>query len=369
MPLRLRLRDYIISYNHCNAAVSSSIMVWQTYQADFTAKALAARRPIAETEMLLAYAKNIYDKGMPIIYDIGHLSLLVGYKVDFLVAASTYPRAYYRNFRIKKKSGASRVISEPLPSLKAIQTWILENILEKFEVSLYAKAYVKGRSIKENARFHRNQNNVLTIDIKNFFGSVTKVRIISFFSSLGYSRQVALLLARLCCKNSRLPQGAPTSPTLSNIVLIAFDEKLFKICSLNKVRFTRYADDITFSYEDKNLTGPLIEYARELLKGEGLVLNRDKTRLMERHQRQEVTGVIVNKKLQVPIEIRKDLRQIFYYINKFGLDSHIERIQEKRSRYLYHVLGLCNFVLFINPNDKEIKGYLITAREYLTSEK
>jgi RNA-directed DNA polymerase len=340
-------------------------MVWQVYVDDFTAQSLSLGASQRKISSLLSYAKKLYDKGFPIIYDIGHLAALVGYKEDYVVRAAIRPSAYYRSFQIKKKSGGVRVISEPLPSLKEVQKWVLKNILEVCPVSPFAKAYVRGRSIKENARFHRGQSNVLKVDIKKFFPSISKAQIYSLFLSIGYTKGVSSILAKLCCINDGLPQGAPTSPALSNILLNAFDYELFQFCQENKVRFTRYADDITFSYLDKGLTGKLVEHTVNLLSKQGLVLNHSKTRLMERHQRQEVTGIVVNEKLQVSITLRKELRKTFYFINKYGIDSHIERIGESRKRYIYHIIGMCNFVLFINPHDEEIKGYYNIARSYI----
>ena len=124
---------------------------------------------------------------------------------------------FYRHFSIPKKNGSFRSIDEPLPDLKYVQTWILRNILEQCSVSEYAKAFVKGRTLKHNARFHRAQNVVVTMDIKDFFPSISIDEIVNIFENMGYFHDVSCFLAYLCCYNGTLPQGAPTSPYLSNM--------------------------------------------------------------------------------------------------------------------------------------------------------
>ncbi len=173
--------------------------------------------------------------------------MLVGYKYAYLFGACLRTHNYYRTFTIYKRSGKLREISEPLPSLKEIQKWILENILEKCSLHIAAKAYIKGKSIKDNARFHRNQRRVLAVDINDFFHSIDIDRVFKLFVSLGYAPMVSALLAHLCCLKRRLPQGAPTSPAISNIISYSLDDKLYAYAREMGFRYTRYADDITVS--------------------------------------------------------------------------------------------------------------------------
>lgn len=330
-------------------------MDWDKYKTEFRYQAKEKEYTEEEIDSYLVYAKNLVEHGLPIIYDQNHVAMLVGYDIGYLLAASNAPVHFYRNFTIPKKSGGERSIDEPLPSLKEIQKWILRNLLERIKVSQYAKAYTKKHSIKENARFHRNQRKVLTLDIRNFFGSIRVLRVIEIYKHLGYSNAVAVMLGNLCCLNSSVPQGAPTSPYISNIIMKRADARIGGFCTNHRIRFTRYADDLSFS-GDFN-AGYIIKFVRKILKDEQLFLNEDKTRLMKQHKRQEVTGVVVNKKLQAPINLRRMLRQSVYYIRKYGLVSHLEKTRNYRANYVRHLLGISNFICFLNPDDKEADYY------------
>jgi len=273
------------------------------------------------------------------------------------------PQHFYRQFNIPKSNGEMRTIDEPLPDLKYIQRWILSNILEAIPISPYAKAFYKGRGVKENARFHRRQKVVVTMDIKDFFPSVKIDSIVSIFTELGYYDDVSNFLAHLCCLNYSLPQGAPTSPFLSNLRLIQFDRRVSEYTTEKRMRYTRYADDLTFSGDfDPHRLIPTIS---KILYSEGFSLNSSKTRVAFQNTRQEVTGVVVNSHMQVSKAQRKRIRQEVYYIKRYGLDSHLTKICETRGHYLEHLMGKINFARYINPNDEELKAYYDFIRELL----
>lgn len=328
---------------------------WETYESRFRAASLRAdsRRKFDReyTERCLAYAKPIADKGLPIIYDHYHLAKLVGYQNSYLFGVSNSPKNFYRRYTIPKVSGGTRTITEPLPSLKEIQRWILENILGEIEIHPFAKGFARGRSIRDNARFHQRRQLVLTVDIEDFFGHISFDRVRRIFFDFGYTSRVATLLAKLCTLNGSLPQGAPTSPALSNIACAMVDKRLAGYSRKLRIRYTRYADDLTFSGQFD--AGDLIVFVREVLRDNGFSLNDRKTRLMERHQRQETTGIVVNDRMQAPREIRRRIRQECWYIEQFGLESHLEHRNKVRSNYLRHLLGVVGFVLFINPLDRD----------------
>ena len=144
----------------------------------------------------LEYCKKLYDKELPIISSPKHFSLLVGIEHEYVCKMAYSQSFFYRSFKINKSNGKKREIKEPLPDLKYVQKWILNNILNKVEVSEYAKAFVKNRTLKHNAKFHRKQNVVVTLDIKDFFPSITVYDIADIFKSLGYFENVALFLDR-----------------------------------------------------------------------------------------------------------------------------------------------------------------------------
>ncbi len=329
---------------------------WEEYCLDFRKKAAQKNRSKEYCDYWLKYGKELYNKNLPIIYNQEHLCLLLGYQEEYILAASNSAFKFYRSYEIPKKNGGFRRISEPLPSLKEIQRWILDNILESIEVSPYAKAYIKKKSIKENAKFHKGQEIVLSLDMKNFFDSITSDKVYNCFKELGYKKDVVVLLTNLCCANGCLPQGAPTSPMLSNIILKDFDNKIGKYTNEKKIRYTRYADDMTFSGDFS--PGQIISYVKKLLNKLGLKLNDSKTRTRKKEQRQEVTGIVVNKKMQLPKSIRKKIRQEMYYIKKFGLESHMQYCKIDKMNYVLHLKGRIEYGLFINPYDKELQEYL-----------
>ena len=295
-------------------------------------------------------------------------------------------------FKILKKNGKERTINEPLPSLKEIQEWILKEILEKIKVSPYSKAYVKGRSIRDNARFHKRQKKVLTMDLQDFFPSITFGRVLSVFRKAGYRENVAVMLANLCSLQNQLPQGAPTSPALSNIIASKLDYKISNFINGKEIRYTRYADDLTFSGDFKegdilvkgmsvrenpvgckqitayipdnpDLYGYLtaIQYLRfieRIVNRQGFRINHNKTRVRKKNQRQEVTGIVVNDKMQISRDIRRRIRSDAYYIKKYGYMSHANYVKQKKNNYLYYLIGITSYALFVNPNDDKMREYL-----------
>ncbi len=322
---------------------------------DFTAEASKKELSKNNVQRCLNYAEALISKGIPVIYNRSHLSALLGYKIEYLKKAALHPSYFYRDFEIAKKNGKKRAISEPLPSLKEIQVWILKDILEKVPVSPFAKAYKPKTSLTENLKFHRNQRKVFTLDLENFFPSIKIDLVEKVFLELGYSKMVANLLAKLCTRDNALPQGAPTSPYLSNLIFKEADAIIANYCKQQKIRYTRYADDLSFSGDfDEN---KLFEKVTNVVEKLDLRINKSKTRLMTPDKRQTVTGIVVNNKPQVAFKKRNALRQAMYYIKKFGLDEHRVYKEIKQANYLEHLLGRINFVLQINPKDAEFMGY------------
>lgn len=334
-------------------------MTFNQYKRDFTAEALKSGYSRQNIDRCLTYAGNLFSNNVPVIYNTSHLSGLVGYKKSYLKKAALFTSYFYRDFEILKKNGGKRKISEPLPSLKEIQLWILENILYKVKISRHAKAYTPKVNIKENLKYHIRKPLVFAIDIENFFPSIKRIHVEEIFKSLGYSSLISNLLSKLCCRDGSLPQGAPTSPYLSNIYLKTLDDAVSKYCTERRIHYTRYADDLTFSgkFDIKELNDVLFIELRNLT----LTINRRKTKIMTPNTRQTVTGIVVNEKPQVSFNKRNKLRQTIYYIKKFGLENHMNRLNIKKKNYLEHLLGQVNFVLFINPSDNEFIEY----KEYL----
>lgn len=340
-------------------------MKWEEYKREFSYQAELIGVKEKDISRYLEYAKYLHEQNIPIIYDQNHLCKLLGYNKEFIYSICNDSDKFYRHFSIKKKNGKQREIYEPLPELKNIQSWILHSILDNCVPSDYAKAYRKNYSLKDNVRFHRKQKKILCLDIKNFFDRVSSWMVYQFFLNLHYREDVSMMLTALCCRNGCLPQGAPTSAALSNLVMKEFDENVARYCLERKIRFTRYADDMTFSGDFNEIE--IIKFVRKECKKIGMNLNDEKTHVRKQGQQQRVTGIVVNEKIQVPLSLRREIRQNMYYIEKYGLDSHLKYINENRRNYLQHLLGQIEFALFINPKDskmKEYKDFLLNLKDY-----
>ncbi len=166
-------------------------------------------------------------------------------------------------------------------------------------------------------------------------------------------------MGELCFLRGSLPQGAPTSPYITNILLNDLDEAIALYCKINKIRYTRYSDDLAFSGNLKEQE--IINLVSNELTKLGLNINSRKTKLMRPGQPQVISGIIVNEKIQVPKSKRNQIRNEMYYIKNFGLVDHLKRIKNNKSNYVKHLKGKINYILFLNPNDVEFMGY----REYL----
>ena len=266
----------------------------------------------------------------------------------------------YKIYKIKKHNGKYRTIYEPNSILKHIQKQILVNILNNKSISKYAKAYHKGIQLKDNVRPHINKEMILKLDIIDFFENISFLDIYNTCFPIEYfPKSVGMILTYLCTYDNHLTQGAPTSAYISNLVMKEFDEELGNWCDLMNISYTRYSDDMTFS--GKFNPSELIVKVRKLLYKLGLELNNDKIHIVFKSSSQNVTGIVVNEKMQVNIKYRNKIRQEIYYIKKFGLISHLKKcnINIDSKRYLNILYGRILYVLQINKNDKEFIKYKI----------
>lgn len=335
------------------------------YCKQFSAAALKQGYDNEQISKFLKYANNLYKNNLPIIYDQEHFAYLAGYTYPYILMMSNNISNYYKSFEIPKHNGAKRHIEEPYPSLKAIQGWILKYILtptsNKF-VSKVAKGFMPGKNAKDGAKFHKNKKKVIALDIHDFFENVHYGAVYNVFKSLGYSKSVSTLLANLCTLHNSLPQGAPTSPMLSNFVFYNIDNAIFNYCNKRGIMYTRYADDMVFSSNSIDVK-KLISYVEMRIETKGFSLNGQKTKIMSRGMRQSVTGIVVNDKLQVSRSYRNKIRQEMHYLHKYGVNEHLKKVKDvpswisSPSLYIKHLLGKVNHVLNINPNDQEFRAY------------
>lgn len=264
----------------------------------------------------------------------------------------------YRIYKIKKRNGKLRTIYEPNSTLKYIQKQILKNVLEEKHISSFAKAYHKGVSLKDNALVHINKKIILKLDIKNFFDNISFYQVYnSCFPIEYYPKSVGMILTYLCTYDGHLTQGSPTSSYISNLVMRDFDEEIGNYCVNNNISYSRYSDDMTFS-GDFDVSELIIKVRKMLLKL-GFELNKDKISIINKSRSQNVTGLVVNEKVQVCKKYRNKIRQEIYYIKKFGIESHLKKINSSLTKedYIKKLLGRILYVLQIDENNKEFLEY------------
>lgn len=312
-------------------------------------------------EKYITYIELLISNNVPIIFDFNHLRLLMGRSITYFTSVINSPENHYRSFKIKKRTGGFREILAPYPALLEMQYWIYNNILKNVSVNPYSHGFVRKKSIITNAKVHLNQKELLKLDLKDFFPSISINRIIYVFKSLGYTNQVSFYLASLCCYEQKLPQGAPTSPYLSNIIAKQLDKRLIGLSKQYSLRYTRYADDLTFSGD--SIPTKLIEYINEIVKNEGFTLNEKKTRLYKERGKRIVTGIsVIGSELKLPKEYKRNLRQELHFIMKYGYESHMKKKKIRKINYLEILLGKINFWLSIEPSNE----FALKARAYLS---
>ncbi|MBO9199476.1 MULTISPECIES: reverse transcriptase family protein [Niastella] len=272
--------------------------------------------------------------------------------------------SHYRKFYIPKKSGGKRLISAPMPRLKNVQYWILENIFNKVTIHPAVHGFALQRSIISNAQPHIGKAVVVNIDVKDFFPSVHYKRVKGLLQQLGYSEKIAVILALLCTEavteevtidgqnyfvqkgNRVLPQGAPTSPAITNILCYKLDKRLQGLANKSQCSFTRYADDITFSFDNVGTNAQqLVWRIKKVLQDEGFTVHPDKIRIMRKGAHQEVTGIVVNEKAGIP---RKKLRQFRAVLHQLK-SKDASALKWGNGNLTSAVTGYANFVKMVKP--------------------
>lgn len=315
---------------------------------------------------------ELLARGLPALRTGADLAMMLGISLGQL-RWLTYHRqgaalVHYHRFAIPKKTGGTRAISAPKPRLAAAQRWVLKNVLERLSGSPSAHGFVRYRSTVTNAQPHVGRAVVLNLDLKDFFPTVTFRRVKGFFRKVGYNEHVSTVLALLCTEPPRvpvtldgrrlflavgarvLPQGACTSPALTNLLCRRLDARLDGLARRHGYAFTRYADDLTFSGDDPKVAGALLRSARSIVAAEGFVENPAKTKVMRRGRRQEVTGVVVNAKVSAPRDERRALRAILHNAARQGLAS---QNREQRADFAAHLRGRVEYVAMIDPAQGE----------------
>ncbi|NQV28281.1 MAG: RNA-directed DNA polymerase [Rhodopirellula sp.] len=246
-------------------------------------------------------------------FGVEELARRLGVTSDELAAVSPN---YTERF-IEKRSGGTRRLLVPSPELKELQQKILRRLLARLSVHPAATGFEPGTSIVHNAAQHVDQAVVVCMDVSDFFPQTSEARVTAYFQRIGWNRETAELLTRLTTWEGGLPQGAPTSPRLSNLVNHVLDARIERFVECRKGNYTRYADDISVSFPKdypKRVRGTVQVVGRHL-KAFGYQLNAKKTRILRQHQQQKVTGLVVNDRVNVPRNIRRKLRAVEHRLN------------------------------------------------------
>jgi RNA-directed DNA polymerase len=314
---------------------------------------------------------RLVANGLPVMHTPADVATAIGLSIKQLrwlaYHSEAATRTHYVKFQVPKKSGGMRTLAAPHKKLKRVQHWILANVLNKLPVTEAAHGFVAGRGIVSNASPHVSKAVVVNLDLSDFFPTIHFFRVRAVFERYGYSGSVASVLALLCTECPRatvtyagtkyeaatgprgLPQGAPTSPGLSNQVARKLDKRLLGVAGKLGLTYTRYADDLTFSggAELAGKIGWLLVKVRNIAREEGFAVNEKKTRVMRRSAAQTVTGVVVNDKPSVSREELRRLRAILHRAKTEGLDA---QNREGRSNFREWLAGKIAFVKMVRPD-------------------
>jgi len=275
-------------------------------------------------------------------------------------------RSHYYSFQIPRRNGKPRTLQAPHRTLAFAQGWILDEILCRLPTHDAAHGFVPERSVVTNARPHLGAHTVVNMDLSDYFPSITFPRVNGLFRSLGYSPAVATIFALLCTESPRqefvfesqkylgatgpraLPQGACTSPAISNLISRSLDCRLFGLAEQLNWTYTRYADDITWSAAKvpQPSVGYVMARIRHIAEDEGFTINEEKTRVLRRNQRQSVTGVAVNDCLSVPRSTVRRIRAILHNAQFTGLAA---QNRENHPHFEHWLLGMIGWIHMVQP--------------------
>lgn len=317
-----------------------------------------------------SHLEVLEERGLPLLSTPADVARALGLPIPKLrwlcFHAEATEKPHYRYFEVPKRSGGTRLLAAPQPELAKAQAWILANILDRLPTEEPAHGFVRGRSTVTCAAAHVGRDVVVNLDVKDFFPSITFHRVRGVFQKLGYSPAVATILALLCTESPRipvtfegrrhwvatgpraLPQGACTSPALSNQVSRKLDRRLAGMSRKHGLSYTRYADDLTFSAPEgkRGEIGILMARVRHILQEEGFTLHPDKGRVQRRGGQQTVTGIVVNDRLGLDRKHVRRLRAILHAAKKTGLAA---QNREDVPHFEAHLRGHIAYLHMVDP--------------------
>lgn len=301
---------------------------------------------------------------LPHFETIEELSELTRLSTRLLYCLSTKTNDYYKTKLIPKRNGNFREISIPAYTLHIVQRWILVEILNKILPSDRAMAFRKGKNFghKQNAYFHADTLYGLAIDLKDFFPSITANKVYTIFSSLGYNEFASTILTNLCTLEGKLPQGSSCSPAISNIICITLDKRLIGLCEKRGIRYSRYADDMYFSCDDKILLLKNLPIITKIIEDEEFILNKKKLHFHTPSNKKQITGITVSPtnienyvELKAPRKLKQKIRAEIFTCLISG------QYQNKE-----HILGEIAYVDFIEKENKS--KYLERIKTYISKQ-
>jgi RNA-directed DNA polymerase len=273
-------------------------------------------------------------------------------------------------------SAGVREIMAPKEKLKYIQRWLNYNILQKANYNHHIQGFVPGTSTYKNATIHKSAKFLLKIDLLKFFDCITDKRVYGIFRSFGYSKNVAWDFTKICTFKHRksywdsldidvrnklksiindnlgvLPQGAPTSPLLANLVASRLDKRISKLAEKSNFNYSRYADDLCFSASERSNL-PSLEFLTKIIEQEGFFVNTQKSKLTKGGMKQYVTGLSITGEISVSKNKRREIFTHLYFLRKYGLELHLQKL---KSKGVYHtnfqnwLLGNISYHYSINP--------------------
>lgn len=313
----------------------------------------------SNTELLNQY-------NLPIFHNMEELASSMGLSKKIIYLFSLHSSKYYKKFKILKKNNKEREICAPNAKLKLVQKWLLINIFSKLVVSNQAMAFKKGiNGIKLNASMHNKNLYILQIDLVDFFTSIKQKQVFKLLRRKGYNGKISAIITSLCTYNGCLPQGGITSPIISNLICNSLDKRLVGLCSKRDINYSRYADDMTFSSNEKSSLKRIVPIITDIIKQEGFAINKEKTRFSCPGSRKVITGVNINSnelkakkelKRQVRAMIHKAIMQQEYEQNDKirGLVAYINSIEQNYKEKICNYIESFEEKLMFEPNSKEI---------------
>lgn len=335
------------------------------------------------------YLSQLVDTGrrieagntFPVLYTLGHFAKSIEVSYQFLrsIVLRNEPDSY-KSFRVKKRSGGFRLISVPKPTLMVSQAWINQHILSVAKPHRCATGFVPGmrNPLKENASRHCGATWLLQMDLSDFFNNISEAQVYGVFRSFGYPPLLSFEMARICTRYTKyrkgrkwyvkgsgygisgyfnnyigcLPQGAPTSPALSNLVCIEMDEKLDHLTTSMNGTYTRYADDLCFSFVESTRT-KMYEFKRSVNKiiwESSFNENKKKSRITPPGGRKLITGLVIDSgEPTIPKELRDQIRRHLYYADESGISEHCRTVGFRSIIGFHnHLNGLIGYVESIN---------------------